>query len=325
MTKLAIFSLLCFAAAPLSVGAEIVGADPQALIEQTGADSKALLGPVIVSEARMMLGGSGEVLALSPIKDLVYAGLSFGKIFHIDSGRPLDVQGNLVCDKSPAYVLVGKSADSDGNMGVRISFFDADQKAALLGDENSQACASSIFKTAEQIADLRLGGNVGAGASEAGDRASGDGADVTSADSGAGSWMVSEKKNPLDDSDTVVLSLAAMNGANTFGESPTLVARCLSNQTEVYIAWKTYLGSGNTTQIVRMGKHPAKHERWSISTDGSAAFSPGWGGNFLQDLEKVDMLTVQITPYGESPITAQFDVTGLSNLLPKIAKTCNWN
>ncbi|EHH3082193.1 type VI secretion system-associated protein TagO [Vibrio vulnificus] len=139
---------------------------------------------------------------------------------------------------------------------------------------------------------------------------------------GIGKWNVSEEVNPVDDSKTVTLILEASSGQSKWNGKVFFVARCRSNKTEVYIGWNDYLGR-EASVLTRIGSSKAVTSKWSLSTDSKATFHrqpiP-----FLKSMEKADSLVAQITPYNESPVTAIFDTSGLSNALAPLRKTCNW-
>jgi len=59
---------------------------------------------------------------------------------------------------------------------------------------------------------------------------------------GVGKWKVSRDKNPIDDTERVVISLIADSGRSSYGQRIIFVARCQSNKTEAYIKWNNYLG-----------------------------------------------------------------------------------
>ena len=91
--------------------------------------------------------------------------------------------------------------------------------------------------------------------------------------SGKGNWQVSVKTNPVDDSKTVVLALRADSGKSKWGKPVTLMARCKSNTTELYISWNDYLGR-NAEVLTRVGSQDAVTKDWSLSTDSQATFHP---------------------------------------------------
>jgi hypothetical protein len=151
-------------------------------------------------------------------------------------------------------------------------------------------------------------------------------------DSGPGAWRVRTETNPIDDTKTVILSLAAESGTSRSGDPVVFIARCQSNKTEAYVVWGDYLGDDSSDVysewkkvIVRVGTGEAREERWGVSTDRKATFAPNWAGNLLKELLNEDSLVLQTIPYGENPNTAIFDVSGLSAVLGELARTCNWS
>ena len=148
---------------------------------------------------------------------------------------------------------------------------------------------------------------------------------------GTGKWRVRRDKNPIDDSERVVIVLTAESGKGRLGRPVTLVARCQSKKTEVYIDWETYVGDDSRSVYedwkwvtVRIGSGPAEKQKWGISTSKDSTFAPNWAGNLLKQMSKSDRLIVQLTPYGESPITAIFATAGLSSALEPLANACGW-
>ncbi|MGI2179761.1 hypothetical protein [Shewanella frigidimarina] len=55
--------------------------------------------------------------------------------------------------------------------------------------------------------------------------------------SGKGKWEVTTDINPIDDSKTVTLMLYASSGTNRYKQPVFLVARCKSDETNLYIGW----------------------------------------------------------------------------------------
>ena len=141
--------------------------------------------------------------------------------------------------------------------------------------------------------------------------------------SSIGGWQVTEKTNPLDDSKTVVLALMSTEGRNYLGKYPVLIARCMSDKTEVYIGWNEFLGSDSSRVTLRVGDEPARVERWSHSTDDRATFAQS-DIRLLKQMLNADRLVAQVTPYRESPITAIFPLTGLSDAIKPLRETCGW-
>lgn len=108
---------------------------------------------------------------------------------------------------------------------------------------------------------------------------------------GSGAWRVRTETNPIDDMQTVTLSLAVEAGTSRSGNPLTFIARCKSNTTEAYVVWGDFLGDDSNDVYsewkrvtVRIGSGQAREERWGMSTDRNATFAPSWAGNLLKEL-----------------------------------------
>lgn len=139
---------------------------------------------------------------------------------------------------------------------------------------------------------------------------------------GEGKWDVSVDVNPIDDTKTVTLILDADTGKSRRGKVVYLVARCSSNQTDLYIGWNDYLGR-KVDVLTRIGDNKAVTQRWSVSTDKKATFHPK-PVQFLKGMLKSNKLIAQVTPYNENPVTAIFNTAGLGNAINPLRETCGW-
>src|SRR5256885_9506138 len=74
--------------------------------------------------------------------------------------------------------------------------------------------------------------------------------------------------------------------------------------------------------ITRLGAGEAKNQKWPLSTDNKATFYPGDAAAFLEQLLAANRFVAQTTPYSESPITAVFDVAGLSAAVKPLREVC---
>lgn len=140
---------------------------------------------------------------------------------------------------------------------------------------------------------------------------------------GTGKWNVINQTNPLNDTNSVILTLVADSGLSKWNKSISLIARCKNNKTELYINWGSYLGR-KARITTRIGKNKATTKNWDISTDSKASFYRGKTITLLRTMAKNEKAIFQVTPYNESPITAIFDIKGLNNALIPLAKECNW-
>lgn len=148
----------------------------------------------------------------------------------------------------------------------------------------------------------------------------------TTVTAGAGKWLVSSKKSPINDSTNVLLSLnaeqAVRSGYNTV--TPVLIIRCSEGKTNAFISWDIYLGLESATMLTRLDKEAAVTETWDISTDNKAVFVSGSDIEFAKQLMKHQTLLAQITPYGESPVMTTFEVGGLTEAIKPLREVCKW-
>ncbi len=143
---------------------------------------------------------------------------------------------------------------------------------------------------------------------------------------GVGKWKVREDRSPIDDSVNVYLSITAAetvrSGYNTV--RPSLYIRCAENKTNVFLTWDLYLGLDSTTMLTRFDKQKATTSKWSISTDNKAVFVRGSDIDFARKLMNHNKLLTQITPYGESPVMATFEISGLQEAIKPLREACHW-
>jgi hypothetical protein len=144
-------------------------------------------------------------------------------------------------------------------------------------------------------------------------------------------WRSTSDTNPLDDSKTIIASIAADAQEAPLRNNVTLMIRCQSNKTELYVDWNDYLGDDSRDVYsdwkrvtVRVGDLPARQQRWGISTDSEATFAPASAIGLIRQMVNEDRLVLQTTPYNESPVTAVFNLEGMRDAVEPIAEECNW-
>ena len=126
-------------------------------------------------------------------------------------------------------------------------------------------------------------------------------------------WHLRTDISPIDDSKSYFLSREAEEpvGSGFMQSTPTLMIRYKEKALNVFVTVGSYLGSDATEVTVRIGQSPAREEKWSISTDGKAIFCPSEDRAFVLELLQNNRLVIRLTPYGESPVTSTFDLSGL--------------
>ena len=137
-------------------------------------------------------------------------------------------------------------------------------------------------------------------------------------------WTVETNTNPLDDSNTVLLYTVSSEGQSRWRRPITLILRCRSNKTELFINWQDYLGRDTTHVTTRIGSGDAETKSWGLSTDNEATFYPNNDVRFIKELLGNDRLVAQTTPFNESPITAIFNISGLNEAITPLRDECEW-
>jgi len=135
-------------------------------------------------------------------------------------------------------------------------------------------------------------------------------------------WQLHTEVSLLDDSKGYFLSRDADEpiGSEFMRSTPTLMIRYKEGELDVYVSFGTYLGSGSTVVALRLGQSAAKQEKWELSNDGKSIFCPTNERAFVDQLLQNDRLVLRVIPYGESPVTVTFALTGLSDAIQPMLK-----
>jgi len=139
-------------------------------------------------------------------------------------------------------------------------------------------------------------------------------------------WIVTKDKSPIDDSDTVVLTLDSSEPIiNNYQQlvTPTIILRCSRNTTNAYVTWDMFLGTDTIQVLSRIDKKRATTKTWYISTDYKATFAPK-NISFIKSLFGHKKLVLQLTPYGSSTKTTSFDISGIEEQIKPLRKACKW-
>jgi hypothetical protein len=108
---------------------------------------------------------------------------------------------------------------------------------------------------------------------------------------------------------------------------PTLVVRCLSRTTDVFVAMGTSASLEAQTDShavrVQMDNEPEELQRWSGSESQQELFAPD-GPELVRRLARAQRMRVGFKPYNAPPVTADFLVQGFDQLAGLVAGTCGW-
>jgi hypothetical protein len=108
---------------------------------------------------------------------------------------------------------------------------------------------------------------------------------------------------------------------------PTLVVRCIANRIDAFVftqsAVKLEPQDDNHTVRLRFDDGPEVVERWPDSDEHDALFAPD-GAAFAHRLSMASTMRFGFTPHNASPVTAEFNISGLSAMIEPVAKQCGW-
>lgn len=160
-------------------------------------------------------------------------------------------------------------------------------------------------------------------------------------------WKVSTSRSPMDDSQTVVLSVDSDDMVQgPLGEvRPTLIVRCKEKKTAVYVvtgmAAKIEEGidggpSDSHKVRLRLDDGPASYDSWGESTDHKVLFAgdvvydsnghfseiSGGAALFAKKLASAKTLSFEFTPFNGNPQAVRFDIRGLDTHLAEVAEPC---
>lgn len=149
--------------------------------------------------------------------------------------------------------------------------------------------------------------------------------------SSSGSWVYSKSVDDFDDSTSYWLYSTAISKDTGYDHDDVyLVVGCLHEFQKLVFAvnWDTFLGSeGKQIEtIYRIGSQPAERVYWR-ALDGIADFSasPNIILKLLDNLVdyESEKFLVKTEAYSKT-VTAEFDLTGLSQVLNQILEPCGW-
>lgn len=128
-------------------------------------------------------------------------------------------------------------------------------------------------------------------------------------------WIVNVETDPLSDETVLFFAIPATSGRSAYGDAPVLALRRSGSVESVYIIWEDYLADDTQTVQYRIDDGETQRRQWNVSTDNTATFYTGDVMELIRRLVDADRFVARTTPYSESPVTAVFDLAGLSELL----------
>jgi len=149
----------------------------------------------------------------------------------------------------------------------------------------------------------------------------------------ANSWEVREETSKLTDQPTVTLFVRSKEDVDcgwNRGNKITLVVRCLENTTSLYFDTGCHMTSSEYNDFgditYRLDDEKARTVSGNDSTDHRALglWSGGRSIPVIKQMFGKSQMIVRMTPYGQSPFTATFDIAGLEQAAQPLREACGW-
>ncbi|MDO6966995.1 type VI secretion system-associated protein TagO [Rhizobium alvei] len=145
-------------------------------------------------------------------------------------------------------------------------------------------------------------------------------------------WVVQNEVSKLTDKKLVFMSVESEDIVTcSFGRQSKvfLNLRCADNRTSVMVSSECQMVSnipGYGTVDYRIDQHPARSVEMDQSTDSRALGL--WSGSsaipFIKQALGGKKFIVKFTPFGSSPVTAEFDITGIDDAIKPLREECKW-
>ncbi len=147
----------------------------------------------------------------------------------------------------------------------------------------------------------------------------------------ATNWTVHKEISRIDDSQNVYLSVLSSDTFSTnFKQdlAAELFIHCRENTTMVAFQFAgEFMSDLEFGEIqYRIDKQKAKRQQFTESTDHEVLGL--WGGSaieFIKQLYGAKNLLIRATPYNESPVTVNFPIAGIEEVVKPVAEACHWN
>lgn len=146
-----------------------------------------------------------------------------------------------------------------------------------------------------------------------------------------GKWEVQSETSKIDDSTNAYISIESENefaGRFSGAKRALLMIACREKSTHVYFTFGDHFMADNGSYgdiTVRIDKQKATAMSARKSTDnGALGLWSGTGVPFLKKLFGKSTLLVRATPFNESAITVEFNISGIEAAIAPVRKNCEW-
>lgn len=136
-------------------------------------------------------------------------------------------------------------------------------------------------------------------------------------------WQIIVDTDPLDGSKDIQMLIGTVDRLPSQHDPVILVLTCMQGTTSAYVVWRRYLGVYDPEVTWRVGSDPSVTETWVLSTDNEATFSPE-PVELIKNMLTNDLFLIKTTPFGNAPITMEFNTAGLKTEVAELREACGW-
>lgn len=138
-------------------------------------------------------------------------------------------------------------------------------------------------------------------------------------------WTVSTSTDPMDDTERIVLYIAAEEGGSQYGDKPVLFFRWTDGYPELFVNWDTYISDDGAMVQHRFDDVDPERTIWTTSTSNEATFYGGSVHDFAHRVSQAETLVLRLNiPISGKQVTGVFDVRGLREEIERMPEIKNW-
>jgi len=148
---------------------------------------------------------------------------------------------------------------------------------------------------------------------------------------GTGDWRVRTETSKIDDSKTVFLSLSSEEQTNCrYKNGPhTVYLACRENSTNLWFHFgdcfmSSIQGKGRVTYRLDSDKAATEGFRESNSNMALGLWSGSQAIPFIKKMIGHELMVVRATPFSDSTVTAEYNISGLEEAIKPLRESCNW-
>ena len=146
-------------------------------------------------------------------------------------------------------------------------------------------------------------------------------------------WVVTNETSAMSDRKNVYMHLESNEIVNcgwNRGDKIMLMLRCHENTTALYINTGCHMTSSDYNDYgniqYRLDTEPARtiHANDSTNSRSLGLWSGGKSIPVIKQMFDKSQMVVRMTPYGQNPFTATFDIRGIEKAIEPLRAACNW-